>query len=508
MIQGVAKCHQVHSLAHRDNSGYAALIISTFRLNIPVAFLLNVFGLKDRTWLFVIILISIATRGTVIAIQFENFQLDPDAYKAIAKTIAIDGTFGLQSADHDHLASPTAFRPPLYPYLLSWLTTVKNADQSSLMLSHFAIAIFHCLLGVVTALCTLSICRRLIDGGRIGFRSVFATFLVIVDPILLRQSSFVMTETLATAIASLVLWCWVSRLRPKPTLANAVLLGSLLSLAYLCRPTFLVWGVLMLPMIAIALPTCRYKRVAFALITAGLLFSSVAGWSLRNMVAIGHPVWATTHGGYTLLLANNPMFYDYLRNGSFGEAWDATAFLKAHHHRFHGDPTTESFWDIDWSDKNTRRTPMSTATFGEYEDDRLCYNAAVATIKRQPGMFVWSCVVRVARLWSPMPHHVAGRSWSWILMISSYYLLLGVGMLIGMYRLGRSLIHPAWWATAALVIALSAVHAVYWSNLRMRAPAIPGLVAIVAVGAIRPKHLLRRPSIEPGNDQATHGCRA
>jgi hypothetical protein len=35
---------------------------------------------------------------------------------------------------------------------------------------------------------------------------------------------------------------------------------------------------------------------------------------------------------------------------------------------------------------------------------------------------------------------------------------------------------------------LTAVHAVYWSNIRMRAPAIPAL-AILASAAIKPKVL-------------------
>jgi len=34
-----------------------------------------------------------------------------------------------------------------------------------------------------------------------------------------------------------------------------------------------------------------------------------------------------------------------------------------------------------------------------------------------------------------------------------------------------------------LAIALSGVHAVYWSNLRMRAPAIPWVALLAAVGA-------------------------
>ena len=32
-------------------------------------------------------------------------------------------------------------------------------------------------------------------------------------------------------------------------------------------------------------------------------------WMIRNLVVLGEPVWTTTHGGYTLALANNPVYY-------------------------------------------------------------------------------------------------------------------------------------------------------------------------------------------------------
>jgi len=39
---------------------------------------------------------------------------------------------------------------------------------------------------------------------------------------------------------------------------------------------------------------------------------------IRNLALFGEPVWTTTHGGYTLALANNPVYY---RNVLDGEPW-------------------------------------------------------------------------------------------------------------------------------------------------------------------------------------------
>ena len=43
----------------------------------------------------------------------------------------------------------------------------------------------------------------------------------------------------------------------------------------------------------------------------------------RQLSAVGRPIVTTTHGGYTLLLANNPYFYQHLRREPWGSVWDA-----------------------------------------------------------------------------------------------------------------------------------------------------------------------------------------
>ena len=38
-------------------------------------------------------------------------------------------------------------------------------------------------------------------------------------------------------------------------------------------------------------------------------------------MVIGEPIWTTTHGGYTLALANNPVYYDDVLHGPPGRVW-------------------------------------------------------------------------------------------------------------------------------------------------------------------------------------------
>jgi hypothetical protein len=437
-------------------------------------------------------------RGSVIYFHPQPFAGDPDAYRELAESLSLSGIYGITTTDLP--PKPTAFRPPLYPYLLSWLTPSRSGQ-----LSIPAVAFLHTLLGAMTATLIVWVTSRLVDKDRVGKASLLAGGLVALDPVLLNQSTQLMTETLATLLATAAIAWWVGRIaipHERRGSIRFVVLGGLLGLAYLCRPTFLVWAVLVsgacffLPAkVSIA---ARLTRVTFA---AVLVAVALFGWTLRNYRAMGHPIWATSHGGYTLLLANNPSFYEYLRSGEWGKPWDAESFLNAYVHRYQGDATTAEFWNQDWSsqDVNAQAYPSDLT---EYQDDRYCYQAARATIDRQPSMFVWSCFVRVARLWSPFPHVPPGRGWTKVALVGVYYCVMYVAIGLTLWRFRRRLLQSQWWSIWALAITLSGVHSVYWTNIRMRAPIIPAL-AVLAAGSIAParKSIVGREEHEQASDQ-------
>jgi hypothetical protein len=49
-------------------------------------------------------------------------------------------------------------------------------------------------------------------------------------------------------------------------------------------------------------------------------------------------------------------------------------------------------------------------------------------------------------------------------------------------QLGRRSMAPLWLWGLLLMVALTAVHSVYWSNMRMRAPAMPIVYLLFAAG--------------------------
>lgn len=452
-----------------------------------------------------VILFALLVRGGVAWRKIDAYSADPDAYRAIATTLAQSGTFGLTSAAGK--VSPTSFRPPLYPWLLSWF--VREGQLTNLW-----VAVLHVGLAALTAVCIFLAGRSLL-GGAAG---LIAAVFVIVDPILIQQSTLVMTETLAVTLMSIVIYAWVefgSRaqiVRPRDPAETedrfaattrvvasipAFTIALTLGLAFLCRPTFLVLAVLLA--IACLIPqrfmrnrrsaatehpnggpyNAGRQRVWLAIMISTSMLFVISLWTIRNRKQLDAPIWATSHGGYTLLLANNSSFYDYLRHGDLGERWDADDFLIAYTHRYDGDPNTSEFWRHDWTGQ-----PTSAVTFNEASDDKRCRDAALAVIRRQPGMFIWSCFVRVGRLWSPMPHLAAGRSPLSVTVVTAYYVTFYLLLAIGIWKLGKRVCGFSFWPILALTLALTAVHSVYWTNLRMRAPVIPGLALIVAAAFV------------------------
>ena len=396
-----------------------------------------------------LLVLTLLVRGGVLLLAPGALASDPDGYRQLAENLLEYGSFG-----HQH--RPTAYRPPLYPLLLGACVALGNY-------SRVAIALLHLLLGIATVWMTFRLARE----WGLGRYAPVAAALVACDPILLGQSIQVMTETTATLLATVVLACltWTAH---RPSIPRAIAVGVGLGLAVLCRPVFLVWALavaLLLP----ALPgTWSGRLKVFGSLAAAMLVV-LAPWAVRNYLQFGRPIITTTHGGYTLLLGNNPQFYEYLRWGQWGSIWDADKLHRARRYQ----------------------VPVETPA-DELRADRLAYTEARENIARQPAMFLYGCLVRAGRLWAPLPHQVAaeegpvrrGLRYGVGLWYLGELVLAAIG-LAALWRRdggGRNWRTPWLWGML-LAGTFTAVHTVYWSNMRMRAPLMP-VVAIMAVAGV------------------------
>ena len=405
-----------------------------------------------------ILILAAIIRATVLWLGAADLNADPDSYARIASTLAKTGTFGFEGEGG---ASPTAFRPPLYPWLLSWLVFDGHVSQA-------AVAVLHLLLGCGTVALTFLI------GSKLNLRFAWVAGLAVaVDPILLRQSQLVMTETLATFLAvlawllGLLVWpsfemCAVKQ-RPGTQWLSLVGFSLTLGVSILARPTAAPWALLCALIAMFVGCNCWQRRLNdCALICLGVLVCLVP-WTLRNYSVFGKPIWATTHGGYTLLLANNPALYRHFAAGGPSRAWEAEEFQEA------------------WS----ARIALEAPSLNEVDKDQLAYRAARSTMARYPRIFVLSCIYRAGWLWALWPHDGAiGAS---ELLIGVWYAVIFWFAYIGLQQVRYARSYRSWLIGLTLVFSLTAVHSIYWSNMRMRAPAMPVVILLATVGVVSGK---------------------
>jgi hypothetical protein len=212
-------------------------------------------------------------------------------------------------------------------------------------------------------------------------------------------------------------------------------------------------------------------------------------WAVRNRVVLGSTIWTTTHGGYTLLLANNPVLYEHFEVNGGTRTWDEERFHQRWSERNSGDPRQWQYWDaVNLDAKST--SPIDELKVDEVTDDRLANQSAWATIGRSPIRFAKASAIRIGWFWAfwpaseqaSLPLRIAIGGWYALIFILFAYGCI-CGVLSWWFRRFDGSTAYRWLPAISLVIGLTSVHAVYWSNMRMRAPLIP-IVAIVAAWAI------------------------
>lgn len=406
-------------------------------------------------------LVALAVRTAALGLFWNSLRSDPDSYRRIATNLVQRGQFS--ASQPGYAIRPTAFRPPLYPVFLAGCSIGGEVTSAR-------IAVFHGLLGIATVGLTGVLARWW--GLSVRWAAV-AALLVACDPLLLKQSALVMTETLATFLALAALIC-LTRLSQVGTPWTAAQAGSVLALATLCRPTFLLWLIATAASIPL-LPLPATRKAAN--LTVFVLFAATifTPWVLRNYLQFGVPILGTTHGGSTLRWGNNPSYYRHLREARWGEVWDAA--------------------DLRRDDALARTQPSQTgvaipaaggraAEHYELRLDRQNYARALSAIRQEPQMFARACLFRLGSFWRPLPYrgygpetalYQAGRY-----LVGAWYVALFACAAAGTWLLGRQLGEFPWRWGVSLTILLTGMHAIYWSDIRMRAPLAPFLCVLAA----------------------------
>lgn len=414
----------------------------------------------DSIFMIVCLLIALGLRLAVILNQPEQLILDRDAYLGIATNIAEGHGY-----TNTNSSIPTAFRPPLYPLVLAVGFLGFSVPVTVAGINLFA--------GLMTVWLTARLGQRLCL-GRLRF---VAALLVAVDPLLLQYASRPMTESLCTFLATL--WLWLATADADPSKPGRLSLNGFFSgiafgLLVLSRPTFWpITGFCLLYWLFTWWKTHKSDKSASSNNLWGGVWSLcgtmilVAPWVIRNWIIFGIPILTTTHGGYTLLLGNNPVFYEQVVRQPWGTTWP---------------DASQHEWEANLqSQMNSEIGPQASET----ERDAWQSRAAKEYMKAEPWHCVESAIHRIRSLWSTVPQGDAASGINgWIITAVGWFytvvLVAGfIGMLVVLFRTDRL----RWFAFYSLIISVQAVHLFYWTNARMRAPLIPA-ISLFAVAAI------------------------
>jgi 4-amino-4-deoxy-L-arabinose transferase-like glycosyltransferase len=362
---------------------------------------------------------------------------DPDNYLPLARSLVAGEGYALGGR-------PTAYRPPLYPILLSPFVLVLG-NQSLL-----GVALLHLALGGATVWLTAAAAK---GSGMPAVRQALAALIVASDPVLVWQSRSVMTETPSAFLVALTLAGTIRR-----GWSGAVLGGLGLGLLALCRPSGIAAAGLVIAAALLVPPGSWRERLLRGGLIAAALVLCLLPWTIRNAYVIGEPICGTTHGGYTLALANNPTYYHEVLYGAPGQVW--TGALQ---------------WQ--WWDSVNR----ATAGMSEPQADRYLRDSVFRLARNRPPEFARAVVHRLDHFWGLFPSgSVYSRPMRWASL--AWTLPLWIALALGLFRIDL-------WRWPRIVaplfcVGFTAVHAFYWTDMRMRAPVVPAIAVIAASASL------------------------
>lgn len=386
---------------------------------------------------------------------------DSADYDTIAWNLARGAGFALNGAEGPH---PTAFRPPVVPWLTSLLYRGAGHD-------FFAALMLQCAIGALVAPALAGFARATFGGGV----ARWAGWLAALCPVLVFFSGYLLTETTFALLLVVALHLsaeWVKTPRPGRALGAGLVWG----LATLTRPTALPLPLLValwawFPLGLTIAGRDRVRQVAMLLLGVAL---AIAPWTARNAVALQAFVPVTTGGGRALLDANNPV------------VWDDPARAGGALSLYHVEPWASRYRGL-----------------GEVEADRLSGDLAKQFLRERVSEWPAMAAAKLARFWRLTRE--AGGTGTWSREGSPLGRLLALADPLLAWSLAAfPLAIAGLWITlrgpkrlflslpALAIVFFTALSVVYWGALRMRVPVEPLIALYAAVGADALAGRLRR----------------
>lgn len=419
----------------------------------------------DRWILPLILLLAISLRLGVVWFRGDQLGIDRDAYLGIAKNLAAGNGFCSPGSK-----TPTAYRPPLYPLLLAINNPASHADLQ------YTVGVWNILAGLWTVLFVDQLGAAL----GLGRWRHLATLLTAVDPLLLYATAQPMTEVVFTGLVTAWLWAVICPVASDRKHLRSLWIGVFFGLAALCRPT--IWPLAGLIAMAKLIPAAirrsfkpDYKSIAAILVGTLLM---VSPWVVRNEHVFGQPILMTTHGGYTLLLANNPVYQREVIEQPWGMVWSGESLAR---------------WQAEIEQKLHADLGNHPT---ELERDAWMSSTAKNYIRAEPWTFLRAAVHRVRCLWNITPQGEGMSLPSLVRFgVGAFFTVEYLLAIVGVWVIFRRWEWPVWMPLLLVIVAIQAVHLAYWTDTRMRAPLQPILALLAARALVELARFSRRVSV-------------
>lgn len=384
-----------------------------------------------RRWLALILLLGLAARAGW-ALRLGDAPRYPDAGQYLMMSENLRA--GRGPIIDDHLK---AWRAPALPVLLAALES-SGLPRLGLRLALAALA-------SLLPLLLFALARELALGERVALLAAAAAALW---PHQIYFSGLILTEGLVSVALAAASWV-VVRARRLERLDLALAAGALLALTTLSRFPFGLYPVWVMALVALTPPRPRRWKPLLAVLLAGYVLA-MAPWWIRNARLFGHFVPHSTHLGHHLWETLGP-------HATGGPCCDTIPY------------------PIDYP----------APGFSEVEWDRGLQKLAWANVRRDPGVVPRLALIKLPRLWSPIPNDPDHRT-TLLVTVS----LLSVGPMLLLAPLGlwrhRQRLWELWplWAPALYLTLLHST--ISYGSVRYRLPAEPLLLVACALAFAKP----------------------
>jgi 4-amino-4-deoxy-L-arabinose transferase-like glycosyltransferase len=363
----------------------------------------------------------------------DNFEFGWEMGR-VARSISLGHGF---SSPYEGNTGPTAWEPPLYPYLMAGVFKLCGIYSHA---SAWVLLSINSLFATLTTIPILLLARKTF-GERVATWSAYGWA---INPYIWYWSIHWIWDTTFTPLVLACIFLIAVQLQDAPGKRGWILFGALYGVGALANPTMLAF----LPFCGLWIWRQRYCRglpsLGGVVLSSIVFFAVLSPWVVRNYEVFGRFVFLRDDFGLQVRLGNGP---------------SADGMLMA------------------YLQPNLNKLELQKfQTMGELAYAEACKQQAFDWIRQHPGRFTVISLKRFFYYWNGVPRPSA--STSPMDFRSSGFLATSV---LALWGLGRALRQkrPAAWLYAGLVLTYPTVYYFVFPHARYRHPIEPVLVILI-----------------------------